>query len=281
MRRRQRWRRVEAEELGEVVLRLSRWPQPAVGGAVRHMLALALIESHGASVVRVATDRERWAMVVAVPGRLLVPCGDAHLIAQLPPPTRRWRLMVGDVAACRAILTAEAPPGPLIVHDQRFMTVDDQRVPADDVLPDPGLRPAGAADLDGLADLAVRLHVDDQFGPHPGDVGWRGYRARMQATIDRGLVWCVGPAGAPVGKLERAVSSRRWGVQLSGIVVDPAARHRRLGRTMVAAAVRAAQRQHPGSPISLHVRTDNVRALAAYRAAGFVDREPWMLAVRP
>jgi predicted GNAT family acetyltransferase len=34
-------------------------------------------------------------------------------------------------------------------------------------------------------------------------------------------------------------------------------------------------------PISLHTREDNVAALRAYAAAGFRDREPWRLAVRP
>lgn len=281
MRRRLRWRRVEASELDDIVLRLARWPQPSVGGAVRHMFALSVIEAQGPEPVRVATDGERWAAAIVVPGRLLVPCGDAELIARLAPPTRRWRLMVGDEPACRAMLAVGAAAGELIVHEQRFMTVVANRVPAVEDLPDPGLRPAEARDVDRLADLAVRLHVDDRFGPHPGDVGWRGYRARLLANVERGLVWCVGPVGMPDCKLERSVSSRRWGVQMSGIVVDPASRHRRLGRATVAAAVRAAQLEMPGAPISLHVRTDNARAIAAYRAAGFVDQEPWVLAVRP
>lgn len=281
MRRRLRWRRVEASELDDVVLRLSRWPEPGVGGTARHMFALSVIETQGREPVRVAADGDRWAAAIVVPGRLLVPCGNAQLMAELAPPSRRWRLMVGDEAACRAMLAVGAATGELIVHEQRFMTVVANRVPSTEDLPDPGLRRAEPQDLDRLADLAVRLHVDDRFGPHPGDLGRRGYRDRLLANVRRGLVWCVGPAGSPDCKIERSVSSRRWGVQLSGIVVDPAARHRRLGRAAVAAAVRTAQAEMPGTPISLHVRTDNARAIAAYRAAGFVDQEPWVLAVRP
>jgi ribosomal protein S18 acetylase RimI-like enzyme len=83
-------------------------------------------------------------------------------------------------------------------------------------------------------------------------------------------------------KLERSVSSRRWGVQLAGIVVDPKARYQGLGRAAVAAAVRAALAEGPpGRLVSLHVRADNRAALVAYEAAGFIDREPWRLAVRP
>ncbi|MEX2562552.1 MAG: GNAT family N-acetyltransferase [Nitriliruptoraceae bacterium] len=250
-------------------------------GAVRHMLALSLIETQGAEPVRVASDGERWALAIVIPGRLLVPCGDPEIISQLVAPSRRWRLMVGDAAACHAMLAVSPPAGPNIVHEQRFMTVDARRVPTEADLPDPGLRQAEMRDVDRLADLAVTLHVDDRFGPHPGELGWRGYRQRLASNVRRGLIWCVGPPGAPECKVERSVSSRQWGVQLSGIVVDPAARYRRLGRSAVAAAVREARAESPAAPISLHVRSDNERAIAAYRAAGFVDREAWILAVKP
>ena len=62
---------------------------------------------------------------------------------------------------------------------------------------------------------------------------------------------------------------------------DRAAHHLEDHDAAVAAAVRAAMVEGPRSrPISLHVRADNAPALTAYRAAGFVDREPWRLAVR-
>ncbi len=243
------------------------------------MFALSTIEAQGGDTLRVVEDRDRWALAVTFPGRLLVPCGDPGLLRRAGPVTRRWRLLIGDVQAGDAALTHVTDGRGLLVHDQRFMTVDPARVPASDVLPDPGLRPAQPADLDRLTDLAVRLHVDDQFGPDPGVVGWRGYRQRIEMSLRQGLVWCVGPVGAPVCKVERAVSSARWGIQLAGIVVDPRSRHEGLGRRAVAAAVRQVLGEFAGRPVSLHVRAANTRAIDAYRAAGFVDREAWRLAV--
>jgi ribosomal protein S18 acetylase RimI-like enzyme len=280
MRRRLRWRRVTSGELETVIARLAAWPAVPTGAA-RHMFALSAIESHGAEPVRLASDDDRWAAAIVFPGRLLVPCGDADAIEKAGSPSKPWRLMVGDVAAGDAILTRSAADPGLIVHDQRFFTVDRDLVPDEAALPDPGLRRAEAADIDRLAELAVQLHVDDRFGPHPGRTGLRGYRQRLESTVPQGLVYCVGPVGAPVFKLERSVSSHRWGVQLAGIVAAPEARGEGLGRAAVAAAVRDALREGGRERlVSLHVRADNAPAHAAYRAAGFVDREAWRLAVR-
>jgi uncharacterized protein len=275
-----RWRRVAPGEIETVAARLASWPAP-VGGAARHMFALSAIESFGADAVRIAADDERWAAAIVFPGRLVVPCGDAEAIAAAGVPTRRWRLLVADVAAGDALLGSVPADPQLVVHDQRFLLVDADRVPGPADLPDPGLRRAEPADLSKLAALAVRLHIDDQFGPDPGRTGERGYRQRLEQTVRQGLVSCVGPIGDPVLKLERSVSSRRWGVQLAGIVADPDVRAKGLGRAAVAAAVRAAITEGPRTrAISLHVRADNAPALVAYHAAGFVDREAWRLAVR-
>ncbi len=280
MRRRLRWRRVGAGELETVTAKLVDWPAPS-GGAARHMFALSSIESYGEEPLRIASDDDRWALAVVFPGRLVVPCGDPEAIAAASPPSRRWRLLVGDEAAGDALLSRTGSTAGLIVHDQRFMTVEVDRVPSEAELPDPGLRRAEPIDLDALARLAVRLHIDDRFGPDPGTGGFRGYRQRLETSVKQGLVWCVGPKGAPICKVERSVSSRRWGVQLAGIVVDPGARHGALGRSAVAAAVRAALLEGgPRRTVSLHVRSDNHRAIEAYRASGFVDREPWRLVVR-
>jgi ribosomal protein S18 acetylase RimI-like enzyme len=280
LRRRLRWRRATSGELETVTGRLERWPSPA-GGAARHMFALSAIESFGAEPLRIAADDDRWAIAVVFPGRLMVPCGDPEAIRAAAPPTRRWRLLVGDLAAGDAMLERTGVDDGLIVHDQRFLTVEHDRVPGPTELGDPGLRRAEPADLDALADLAVRLHVDDRFGPNPGRVGWRGYRTRLEATVQQGLVYCVGPIGEPVFKLERSVSSQRFGVQLAGIVASPRIRGQGVGRAAVAASVRAAMTEGPRDrPISLHVRADNAAAIAAYQAAGFLDREAWRLAVR-
>jgi uncharacterized protein len=278
--RRSRWRRVTTAELPEIAARLITWPA-SPSGAARHMFALSTIESFGAEPLRLAATPDAWAVAVVFPGRLLIPCGDAEAIAAAPAASRRWRLLVADLAAGDAAL-ARMPSEPgLIVHDQRFLTVDPDRVPDEREVPDPGLRRAQPEDLDRLAELAVRLHVDDRFGPHPGTAGWRGYRERIEASLGQGLVWCVGPIGAPVVKLERSVSSGRYGVQFAGIVVDAEVRGEGLGRAAVAAAVRGALLEATRDRVvSLHVRADNTPALRAYAAAGFADREAWRLAVR-
>jgi ribosomal protein S18 acetylase RimI-like enzyme len=280
MRRRLRWRRCRPGEVETVAARLATWDAEP-GGAVRHMFALSALESFGADPIRLAHDQDRWAAAVVFPGRLVVPCGDAEALASAGPPARRWRLLVGDVAAGDAVLSRVGDDPSLIVHDQRFLVLEHARVPDESELPDPGLRRAETADIPTLAELAVRLHVDDRFGPHPGKVGLRGYRQRLEETVSQGLVFCVGPLGQPVLKVERSVSSHRWGVQLAGIVVDEEHRGQGLGTAAVAAAVRRALREGSSSrPVSLHVRADNVGAIHAYQAAGFVDREPWRLAVR-
>jgi ribosomal protein S18 acetylase RimI-like enzyme len=250
---------------------------------VRHMFALSCLDARGTDIARVAGDgADRWALVIVHPGRVLVPCGDSEVVAAAGPPTRRWRLLVGDVGAAGPLTDGGLAPADAVVHRQRFFTVDPHRVPDEGELPDPGLRRATQEDVDALGDLAVQLHVDDQFGPDPGRSGRRGYRDRMERSVAQGLVWVVGPVGAPVCKVERSVSSHRWGVQLAGIVVDPSHRGTGLGRGAVAAAVRAAIKEGGESrPISLHVRAANTVAHRAYEAAGFVDREEWRLAVRP
>lgn len=273
-----RWRPAAPADLEDAVTRLREWPCE-VGGAVRHMFGLSAVEAQGPRVLRIASAEGRWAAAVVFPGRLVVPCGDPEVIAAAGQPTRRWRLLVGDAAAGDALL-ASAGDG-LRVHVQRFMTVDHDRVPTAAEVPDPGLRRGVPDDVPVLAELAVRLHVDDRFGPDPGRAGRRGYARRLAEGVDRGLVRCVGPVGAPVCKLERSVSSRRYGVQLAGIVVDPALRGQGIGRAAVAAAVREALAEGPSHrPVTLHVRQDNEPALRAYAAAGFVDREEWRLAVR-
>jgi len=247
------------------------------------MFPLACLDASGVDVVRVAGDgADRWALAVVHPGRVLIPCGDPEVIAVAGTPTRRWRLLVGDVGAASPLVDHGAAPAGAVVHVQRFFTVDPDRVPDESELPDPGLRRAEAADVDALGELAVQLHVDDEFGPEPGWTARRGYRDRMERSVEAGLVWVVGPVGQPVCKVERSVSSSRWGVQLAGIVVDPARRDQGIGRAAVAAAVRDALREvATARPISLHVRAANTRAHRAYEAAGFVDREEWRLAVRP
>lgn len=260
--------------------RLRRHPDAQLGPA-RHMFALACLDGMGAEIARVVDDGQRWALCVVHPGATLVPTGDPELLARAGPPTQRWRLLIGDVAASLPMLADEAVPVDVRVHHQRFMLVDAARVPDTSDLPDPGLRRAQPADIDGVTRLAVRLHVDDEFGDRVSRAGRRGYRRRVATNVERGLTWVCGPIGDPVAKLDRSVASRRWGVQLAGIVVDPDRRGSGVGRALVAAAVRDALTWAPGTPVSLHVRAANTAAIRAYLAAGYVDVEEWRLAVRP
>jgi predicted GNAT family acetyltransferase len=275
-----RWRRPAPGELPTLRRRLVEWPCD-VGGAVRHMFALSCLDARGVEIARVANDGDRWGIAVLHPARVLVPCGDTAVVAAAGSPTRRWRLLVGDAGPAQAVLDATEAGSGLIVHHQRFLTVEPDRVPTAAALPDPGLRRATRADVPVLAELAVQLHVDDQFGPHPGRSGLRGYQDRMARSVEQGLVWVVGPEGDPVLKIERSVSSARWGVQLAGVVVRPDARGAGLGGAATAAAVREALRGGASTPVSLHVRAANTPALRAYATAGFVDREEWRLAIRP
>ncbi len=274
------WRRPEPAELDRWIARLSGHPDMRIGPA-RHMFALACLEGMGADVTRVVEGDGRWGLCIVHPGSTLVPTGDPELLSVVGPPTRRWRLLIGDVAASRPMLADAVRPSDARVHHQRFMLLDPDRLPGAEQVVDPGLRPAVPADLDGVTRLAVRLHTDDQFGDRVTRAGRRGYRRRVAANIDRRLTWVSGPVGDPTAKLDRSVSSSRWGVQLAGIVVDPDRRGAGLGRALVAAAAREALAWAPDRPVSLHVRAANTGAIRAYEAAGFVDTEEWRLAVRP
>ena len=285
-----RWRRPRSDELDVVVRTLEDWPAPA-GGAVRHMLPLAAIGSGGSGSVRITgtvTARRddgtpQLGVVVRVGRDVIAVAGDARTIRRAVGPSPTWRLLVGDAAAADALL-ARAVRGRGVVHDQRYLAVDPDAVPGEGAVPDPGVRAAEERDVERLADLAVRLHVDDGFGPDPGEGGRRGYRDRLAMSVRAGTIDVVGPVGAPVAKLERSVDHPRYGVQLAGIVVDPDHRGRGLGRGIVAVATRRAlaERRLRGArppAITLHTRSANAAALVAYEAAGFRVVEPWRLAV--
>jgi len=279
-----RWRRPRPGELADVITVLEGWPAPA-GGVVRHAFPLAAIEGGGAGMVRLtgATDEmradgaARLGVAVRVGRDVLAVAGDGATIARALGPSPTWRLLVGDVEAADALL-ARGMLGGRIVHDQRYLLADPDAVPDLAAVPDPGVRRGEPADVEVLADLAVRLHIDDEFGPDPGVAGRRGYRDRLAMSVRSGVVDVVGPVGAPVAKLERSVDHPRYGVQLAGIVVDPDHRGLGIGRGLVAVATRRALATRE-RPVTLHTRTGNAAALVAYTAAGFRVVEPWRLAV--
>jgi ribosomal protein S18 acetylase RimI-like enzyme len=85
-----------------------------------------------------------------------------------------------------------------------------------------------------------------------------------------GLFWTVVVTdGRDVGTIwiERlGLSDARLGVFLG----DPADFGRGLGRSALRLAIAQYREAYPGDPVSLHVRRSNARAVACYRAVGFV-----------
>lgn len=275
-----RWRRPTAAELPTIVSRLEHWDASPTGLA-RHANVLEAIERQGESELLVATDGGRWGVVLVSATGVAVPCGDPQLFATAPP-LPSWRLLVGAKDVAMAALTHASAKPASIVHEQAFYTLDPNVFRDLDCPGESGLRVATVEDLDGLAELAVQLHVDDGFGPDPGWRGLRGYRHRFEQIIDEERVFCVGPLGQPFAKIERSAPSSRYGVQLSGIVVDRA--HR--GEGVATCALYELVRQtisNPAiaGPMSLHLRSDNGAAQTVYERVGFRFQEPWILAIRP
>lgn len=274
-----KWRRPTPAERPTIMSRLEQW-DASPSGLARHANVLETLEHDGVGELLVASDEGRWAAALVTATGVAVPCGDPEVVSSAPP-LPHWRLMVGARDVALAALANGSMPA-TIVHEQSFYTLNTQ---AFGNLPEDGaseLRWATSEDLDGLAALALQLHVDDGFGDDPGWRGARGYRHRFQQIIDEQRIWCVGPVGAPYAKIERSRPSARYGVQLSGIVVDRARRGEGVATRMVAAAVRHTLSSPAVSgPVSLHLRAANLAAKTVYERVGFQFQEPWILALRP
>lgn len=275
-----KWHRPAPAELPTIVSRLEQW-DAAPSGLARHASVLETIEREGVGELLVATDGGRWAVVLLTAHGVAVPCGDPQVIARAPA-LGQWRLIVGARDVTLAALAVKGALPAMVVHEQSFYTLNAERFAALDDPGDVGLRFATAEDLDGLAALAVQLHVDDGFGSDPGWRGLRGYRQRFQQIVDTNRVWCVGPVGAPIAKIERSAPSSRYGVQFSGIVVDRAYRGEGIAtRALYGALTQTLRSPAVHGPVSLHLRKANVAAKTVYERVGFRFQEPWILALRP
>lgn len=190
-----------------------------------------------------------------------------------------WRVLLGDAAACNAILEASSKNLFRRRHtarEQRFMaaTTAFGRTSME------GLRRAHSGDLERLTEFACRLHVEDRMGPPISRPGRSAVKSRMRDSIAAGATWVVQRQGRPVAKIDLPLRSRRRGAQIAGVYVEEDWRGRGIATAAVEALVSHLMTEAGLPAVSLHVRADNEPALRAYHRAGLTDRGAWLLALR-
>lgn len=219
------------------------------------------------------------AVLYTAPNASGIPAGDPTGARALAGPLERsgWRVLIGDAPVTHALVQTVQPPlfrrGPR-VREQRFMILRRPRRRAV-----AGLRPAGLRDLEAVTEFACRLHEEDLMGPPISRSARGSVRVRMMEATSRAAVWIVERGGVPVAKVDLSLCSRRRGAQIAGVYVLPEWR----GQGIASAAVgeigaELLERGLPG--VTLHVRSDNGAAIAAYERAGFADAGPLVLALR-
>jgi len=219
------------------------------------------------------------------PTGTLVPAGHPEAGEPLAEAGERlgWRVLVGDAAIGGALIAASSRSlfrRRINAREQRFMAVETGAPELAAAPWDPtGLRPARRSDLEVLVDFACRLHVEDRMGPPIPRSARSSVRARMLDSVARGATYVVERHGRPVAKADLSLRSRRRGGQIAGVYVEAAARGAGIASGLVAAVIRLLLAE--GLPsVSLHVRSDNTPAIAAYARAGLTDRAAWVLALR-
>lgn len=223
--------------------------------------------------------RDPVSLVYAAANASAIPAGDPAGARALSGPAERsgWRVLIGDAPLASALV--QLTPAPLFrrgprVREQRFMVLRSPRRRAV-----AGLRLATLGDLEAVTEFACRLHEEDLMGPPISRSARGAVRVRMMEAASRSAVWVVERGGVPVGKVDLSLCSPRRGAQIAGVYVMPEWR----GRGIAAAAVgeiasQLVARDFPG--VTLHVRSDNFAAVAAYERAGFADAGPLVLALR-
>jgi len=258
-------------------------PGPLPDGVLAHQFLLDALDRGERERFVVWPAEDPVALLYAGPTGTLVPAGAAAAAAPLAEAAERlgWRVLVGDAALGWALL--EASPRGIFrrrttAREQRFMAVRAADVDVD-APDDPGLRLARPDELDVLVDFACRLHVEDRMGPPIARSARSAVRSRMLESVTREATFVVERGGRVVGKADVSLRSRTRGAQVAGVFVAEPARGQGLAGTLVGGVIRRLARE--GSPaVSLHVRTDNAPAIAAYRRAGMADRGAWVLALR-
>jgi ribosomal protein S18 acetylase RimI-like enzyme len=254
----------------------------AGGWAYEHHYLLDALDQGQHNRFVIWPDDDPVAVLYFSPTGTLVPAGDpaaATAFADASNPTS-WRILIGDLEISQAVLDLAARSlfrRRVSAREQRLMTATVSSVPDGDI-PD-GFRLANSSDLDRLTDFACQLHVVDQMGTPILRAARGAVRARVAESVAQAATWVVDRGGVPVAKVDLSLRSWRRGAQLAGVFVESAWRNRGIGGSTVRALAR--ELLDAGFPVvSLHVRADNVPAIAAYRRAGFIDQRPWLLALR-
>jgi uncharacterized protein len=276
-------RSLQRRDLPEVVHELGTnfGREPASQGWRRHQFLLDALDRGELDRFALWPERSVRALVYVGTSGTVVPAGDEEAGAALAAAadSSSWRVLIGDAPVARAVVEASGRGvfrRRASAREQRFMVAE--HVP-DAVDPPAGMRLAALGDLGVVTEFACALHVEDQMGPPIPRSSRAGVRSRMRDSILRGTTWVVERQGRPVGKVDLSISSPRRGAQIAGVYVDPAHRGGGIAGTCVAAVSRTLL--DAGIPcVTLHVRSDNAAALRAYHRAGFVDRGPWLLALR-
>jgi len=253
---------------------------PAEGAAVNQFLLDALDRGEHRAMTVYPADAPLGVCYVGS-GGLVVPAGHASAAQPLAAALRSsgWRVLVGDLAVGEVIV--EQSSAGLFrrrpyAREQRLMVTDTSTVGGDGC---GGLRRAVMDDLERLTDFACGLHVEDQMGPPLSRTGRSAVQQRVASSIRRETCWVVDVEGDVAAKIDVSIESRRRGAQLAGVFVDRRWRARGVARRGIADLSRRLLRA--GMPcVTLHVRADNVPAIRAYEAAGFVQRRRWLLALR-
>lgn len=245
-----------------------------------HQFALEAIDRGDVSRLVVWPPTRPVGALLYASGGTMMPAGDpaaADMLADAADQSA-WRVLVGPADVGEAMLDVLGRGlfrRRVRSRQQRFMVATE---PAP-IEPPPGLRLAHEGDLDALTEMACQLHVEDQMGPPIPHSGRASVRARLRHSIGRRATWVVEVNGQRIAKVDLALRSPRRGAQVAGVFVQPAWRTRGVGTAAVAAIT--ADLLAEGLPgVTLHVRTDNVPARAAYERAGFADRGAWTLAIR-
>lgn len=142
--------------------------------------------------------------------------------------------------------------------------------------PDLEVMPARMADLDWLREVSVAMMQED-LGLDPRSQDPQAHEARIRASIISGRSWIGWEAGRPVFRLEVGTQCRH-GVQVGGTWVPRSHRGQGIATRGMAAVCTQLLEQSP--LVALHVREDNLPAVACYERVGFISGPPLRLLVR-